>query len=76
MSNFGGYAWDALYLVLDALKAEGYNKAKIRDFLETNVKNWPGVSGIFNLKPEDHTGLNKDSFEMIEVKNGDWAFAQ
>jgi branched-chain amino acid transport system substrate-binding protein len=75
VSNFGGYAWDALYLVLDALKAEGYNKPKIRDFLETKVKNWPGVSGIFNLNPDDHTGLNKDSFEMIVVKNGDWAFA-
>jgi branched-chain amino acid transport system substrate-binding protein len=76
VSNFGGYAWDALYLVLDALKAEGYNKPKIRDFLETQVKNWPGVSGIFNMKPEDHTGLSKDSFEMIVVKKGDWAFAQ
>ena len=75
VSNFGGYAWDALYLVLDALKAEGYNKAKIRDFLETRVKNWPGVSGIFNLTAEDHTGLSKDSFEMIVVKNGEWAFA-
>jgi branched-chain amino acid transport system substrate-binding protein len=76
VSSFGGYAWDALYLVLDALKAEGYNKPKIRDFLENKVKNWPGVSGVFNMKAEDHTGLNKDSFEMIAVKNGDWAFAQ
>jgi len=76
VSSFGGYAWDALYLVLDALKAEGYNKAKIRDFLESKVKNWPGVSGVFNMNPEDHTGLNKDSFEMIVVKNGDWGFAE
>jgi len=76
VSSFGGYAWDALYLVLDALKAEGYNKAKIRDFLETQVKNWPGVSGVFSMKAEDHTGLNKDAFEMIVVKNGDWAFAE
>lgn len=76
VSGFGGYAWDALYLVLDALKVEGYNNEKIRDFLETKVKNWPGVSGVFNMKPEDHTGLNKDSFEMIVVKNGDWAFAE
>jgi branched-chain amino acid transport system substrate-binding protein len=75
VSNFGGYAWDALYLVVDALKAEGYNKPKIRDFLERKVKNWAGVSGIFNMSPEDHTGLKKDSFEMIVVKNGDWAFA-
>lgn len=76
VSSFGGYAWDALYLVVDALKSEGYNKAKIRDFLETKIKSWPGVSGVFNIKPEDHTGLTKDSFEMIVVKNGDWAFAE
>jgi branched-chain amino acid transport system substrate-binding protein len=76
VSNFGGYAWDALYLVVDALKAEGYNKPKIRDFLETKVNNWPGVSGVFKMKPEDHTGLTKDSFDMIVVKNGDWAFAE
>lgn len=76
VSSFGGYAWDALYLVLDALKAEGYNKAKIRDFLEEKVRNWPGVSGVFNMSPEDHTGLKKDSFVMIRVENNDWAFAE
>ncbi len=59
VSNFGGYAWDALYLVLDALKAEGYNKAKIRDFLETRVKNWPGVSGIFNMNAKTIQGSTK-----------------
>jgi branched-chain amino acid transport system substrate-binding protein len=75
VSSFGGYAYDALYLVADALKAVGPDKAKIRDFLENRVKNWPGVSGIFNLSPQDHTGLNKDAFVMIVVKNGDWAFA-
>jgi len=75
VSGFGGYAYDALYLVADALKAVGPDKAKIRDYLETKVKNWPGVSGIFTLSSQDHTGLGKDAFEMIFVKNGDWAFA-
>jgi len=75
VSSFGGYAYDALYLVADALKAVEPDKAKIRDFLETRVKNWPGASGIFNMSPQDHTGLNKDAFVMIVVKNGDWALA-
>ncbi|MCX5915557.1 MAG: hypothetical protein NTX30_02580 [Deltaproteobacteria bacterium] len=39
------------------------------------MKNWPGVSGVFNLSPQDHTGLKKDAFEMIAVKNNDWTFA-
>lgn len=75
VSSFGGYAYDALYLVADALKAVGPDKAKIRNFLETRVKNWRGVSGIFNLSPQDHTGLGKDAFVMIVVKNNDWTFA-
>ncbi len=75
VSSFGGYAHDALYLLVDALKAVGPDKGKIRQYLETKVKNWPGVSGIFNLSPQDHTGLKKDAFEMISVKNNDWTFS-
>jgi branched-chain amino acid transport system substrate-binding protein len=75
VSSFGGYAHDALYLVADSLKSVGADKAKIRDYLETKVKNWPGVSGILNLSPHDHTGLGKDAFVMIVVKNNDWTFA-
>ena len=75
VSSFGGYAYDALYLVVDALKTSGMNKGKMRDYLETKVKNWAGVSGVFNMSPEDHTGLKKDAFEMIVVKGGDWALA-
>jgi branched-chain amino acid transport system substrate-binding protein len=75
VSTFGGHAYDAIYMVADALKAVGTNKGKIRDYLETKIKNWPGTGGVFNMSPEDHTGLKKDAFEMIVVKNGDWAFA-
>jgi branched-chain amino acid transport system substrate-binding protein len=75
VSSFGGYAYDALYLVVDALKTSGMDKGKIREYLETKVKNWAGVSGVFNMSPADHTGLKKDAFEMIVVKGGDWALA-
>jgi branched-chain amino acid transport system substrate-binding protein len=75
VSSFGGYACDSLYLLADALKAVGPDKGKIRDYLEARVKNWAGVSGVFNLSPQDHTGLSKDAFVMITVKNNDWTFA-
>jgi len=75
VSGFGGYAHDSLYLLVDALKAVGPDKGKVRQYLETKVKNWPGVSGVFNLSPQDHTGLKKDAFEMITVKNNDWTFS-
>lgn len=75
VSTFGGHAYDAIMMVSDALKAVGPNKGKIQNYLETKIKNWPGTGGIFNMSPEDHTGLKKDAFEMIVVKDGDWAFA-
>ncbi len=76
VSTFGGHGYDGLYLAIDAIKAVGPDKAKIRDFLETNIKNWPGTGGVFNLSATDHTGLDLSAFEMIQVVNGDWAFAK
>ncbi len=69
---FGGYAHDSLMMVVEAIKKVGPDKKKIRDYIETNIKNWPGTGGIFNMSPKDHCGLDKDSFEMVIVKNGDW----
>ncbi|MFQ3573019.1 MAG: ABC transporter substrate-binding protein [Thermodesulfovibrionales bacterium] len=69
---FGGYAYDAFMMLVEALKKVGPDRQKIRDYLENNITNWPGISGIFNMSPKDHCGLDKDAFEMVVVKNGDW----
>jgi len=69
VSTFGGHAWDALHLVILALRAVGPDRAKIRNFIE-NVKGFVGTGGIFNYSPDDHTGLTKEAFEMLTVKNG------
>lgn len=74
VSSFGGHAWDALNLVIDALKAVGPDSAKIRDYIE-NRKNFIGQHGVFNFSPTDHNGLTKEAFEMVVVKDGDWALA-
>jgi len=69
VSTFGGHAWDGLQLVIAALREVGPDREKIRDYLE-NTKNFVGTGGIFNFSPEDHSGLTKDAFEMLTVKNG------
>ncbi|MGW8220710.1 MAG: ABC transporter substrate-binding protein [Syntrophobacteria bacterium] len=74
LSSFGGHGWDALNLVIDALKAVGPDAAKIRDYIETRT-NYIGQHGVFNFSPTDHNGLTKEAFEMVVVKNGDWALA-
>jgi len=75
VSSFGGHAWDALKIVEEALKVVGCDKAKIRDYIENNVKGFVGQHGIFNYTPDDHNGLTKDAFIMVVVKGGDWALA-
>jgi len=72
LSSFGGHAWDAMHLLVDALKAVGADKAKIRDYLETK-KGFIGQHGVFNFSPDDHNGLTKEAFQMVMVKDGDWA---
>ncbi|MCX8030635.1 MAG: ABC transporter substrate-binding protein [Thermodesulfovibrionales bacterium] len=69
---FGGYAYDSLMMVVEAIKKVGPDRKKIRDYIENSIKNWPGTGGIFNMSSKDHCGLDKDSFEMVIVKNGDW----
>ncbi|MCX7988325.1 MAG: ABC transporter substrate-binding protein [Thermodesulfovibrio sp.] len=70
--TFGGHAYDALMMVVEALKNVGPDKKKIRDYIETKIKKWPGTGGIFNMSPTDHCGLDASAFEMVIVKNGDW----
>ena len=74
LSSFGGHGWDALNLVIDALRTVGPDSAKIRDYLETRT-NFIGQHGVFNFSPTDHNGLTKEAFEMVVVKDGDWALA-
>jgi len=69
---FGGHAYDAFYMVVEALKKVGPDKKKIRDYIETKITNWPGTGGVFKMSPSDHCGLDKDSMDIVVVKNGDW----
>jgi len=75
VSTFGGHALDAINLAVAALKAVGPDKAKIRDHIE-NTKNFIGTGGIFNYSPDDHCGLQKDAFEMLTVKGGNFVVAK
>ena len=68
VSTFGGHAWDALQLVIMALREVGPDREAIRSYIE-NTKNFVGTGGVFNFSPEDHNGLSKDAFEMLTIEN-------
>jgi branched-chain amino acid transport system substrate-binding protein len=70
-SSFGGYAYDAMQMLKMAVEKGGANKAKIRDSLE-GVKNYVGVSGVFNMSKDDHNGLTPEAFVMVKIEGGDF----
>jgi branched-chain amino acid transport system substrate-binding protein len=69
VSTFGGHAWDAFHLLVNAMRAGGTDRAKVRDALE-GTKGFVGTAGVFDLSPTDHNGLGLDAFEMLVVKGG------
>ncbi len=74
INTHSGYAWDAIMIVADAIKKVGTDKAALRQEIE-NTKGYVGISGIYNITPEDHNGLGVDSMVMVQVKNGVFTLA-
>ncbi len=74
INTHSGYAWDAIMIIANAIKQVGTEPAALRNAIE-NTKNYVGISGIYNLTPEDHNGLDVDSMVMVQVKNGQFVLA-
>ncbi len=70
-NSFGGYAWDAFYLLVNALEKAGPDRAAIRDQLE-KTQSFTSVSGVFNMSTGDHNGLKEDSMVLVQIENGQW----
>jgi branched-chain amino acid transport system substrate-binding protein len=72
VSTFGGHAYDALLLLIDALERAGSkDPAAVREALE-QTEGFVGADGIFTMSPGDHVGLGPESFKLLEVADGDW----
>jgi len=75
INTHSGYAWDAIAIVADAMKKAGTDPKALRAAIE-QTKGYVGVSGVYNLTPEDHNGLGVDSMVMVQVKNGKFVPAE
>ena len=73
--HFGGHAWDAMMLLKGAIEKGGDTPSGIRDQLE-KTRNFAGIGGVFTFSPQDHAGLNKDAFVLVEVKHKDWTLVK
>ncbi|MEW6347597.1 MAG: ABC transporter substrate-binding protein [Thermodesulfobacteriota bacterium] len=75
INTHSGYAWDAIYIVANAMKKAGTDPAKLRDAIE-QTKGYVGISGTYNLTPEDHNGLGVDSMIMVRIADGKWKLVE
>jgi branched-chain amino acid transport system substrate-binding protein len=75
-STFGGHAWDGMWMAIEALGACGEEPACIRDYLETDIVDFVGITGVFTMSPDDHMGLTSDALVLIEIEDGDWALVE
>ncbi len=71
INTHSGYAWDALMILSRALKKAGPDREKLRDAIE-ETKGYVGISGVYNITPEDHNGLGVDSMIIVKIANGKW----
>jgi branched-chain amino acid transport system substrate-binding protein len=74
-SSFGAYIRDAWFIWVNAVtQAKSFDKVKIRNFIE-NTAGLAGTSGIINMSPEDHLGLDVSSLKIVTVKSGNFVIA-
>ncbi len=71
INTHSGYAWDAIYIVANAMKKVGTSNVMLRDAIE-QTKNYVGISGIYNISPKDHNGLGTNSMVMVMIWKGGW----
>jgi branched-chain amino acid transport system substrate-binding protein len=69
INTHSGYAWDAIMLAANGMMKAGTDPKALRAAIE-QTKGYVGVSGVYNLAPEDHNGLGVDSMVMVQVKDG------
>jgi branched-chain amino acid transport system substrate-binding protein len=58
-------------MLVAALEKAGPDRAGIRDELE-KTRGFTGVSGVFNMSPEDHNGLAEESMVLVQIRDGQW----
>jgi len=76
VTTFGGYAHDAFRILVDAIERAGSSEPQaIRDAIEA-TQGLVGTTGIYNMSPDDHLGLDISAFRMLEIRDGGWTLVE
>jgi branched-chain amino acid transport system substrate-binding protein len=80
VSQYAGHAWDAIKLLNIAIPI-AMKKGKpgtvefreaLRDALENDIHNVVGVQAVYNMTPEDHSGIDQRGMVTVKAVNGAW----
>ncbi len=76
-NTFAGHAYDALHIVVNAMKAapEDFTPAQLRDAIE-KTKDFQGIGGVFTFSPTDHNGLTESDLVRYTATDGKWVLAK
>lgn len=72
VSVFGGHSHDAFMIIKSVMSMDSKNFVSGMEQLKGVI----GTYGEFNFSSDDHNGLTKDAFVMLQIKNGTWAIAE
>jgi branched-chain amino acid transport system substrate-binding protein len=75
LNTHSGYAWDAVTIVAAGMWKAGPAPQALRRAI-ANTRGYVGVSGIYNLGPNDYNGLEPNSLVIIQVQDGRFVLAQ
>jgi branched-chain amino acid transport system substrate-binding protein len=67
--GFGANLYDAVYVLVDAMKRAELERKAIRDAVE-QTKNYPGVNGGITFGPDRHHGVAAENITVGTVKDG------
>jgi ABC-type branched-subunit amino acid transport system substrate-binding protein len=68
--TWGGRGWDALHVVVEAMKKAGTTDgAKVRDALES-VAGYNGTNGVYTFSPDSHYGIRENPIVLAHIVGG------
>ncbi|WP_173923233.1 ABC transporter substrate-binding protein [Agromyces sp. Marseille-P2726] len=70
-SSFAGHAYDAWKIGVAAIEEAGTDPEALRDAIEA-TSDFVGISGVFTMTPENHSGLTADALIMAIAEGGRW----
>jgi branched-chain amino acid transport system substrate-binding protein len=68
-SLYAAESYDAALLAHQALLKVGGDPSKLPEGIEA-IKNFAGISGVFNFSPERHSGLSKQDIVLVNWRDG------